>query len=106
MKLYSVPAGHTITATVVDGSGFIRQVEDQTVGQRVTNAAAAVFGPYAFDRKFTTQGDVSVVVAEAAAVLSPANKSLLDNIPTVDPADDGVSVWNDEGALKTSGASA
>jgi len=107
-SLHSLPAGHSITVSVVDGSGFIRQVDDPTIGQRVTNAAAVTFGPYALDRRFTTQGDVSVVIAEAdfaSNVPSAGQKALLDAIPTTDPADDGVTVWNDGGTLKTSGAS-
>lgn len=104
-SLHLVPAGHSITISIFDGVGFVRQVEDPTIGQRVTNAAAVTFGPYAFDRQFTTQGDVTVLIAEAAAVLSPADKAILDAIPTTDPADDGVTVWSDNGVLKTSGAS-
>lgn len=44
---------------------------------------------------------------EAGVVYVPVNT--LDPsyaaIPTVDPADDGVTIWNDEGVLKVSGAS-
>jgi hypothetical protein len=105
-SLHVVPAGHTITASIVDGSGYIRQVENPAIGRRVTNAAAAVFGPYVVPRQFTTQGALSVTIAEAdfaANVPTADQKALLDNIPTADQ-EDASSVWNDEGALKVSTA--
>jgi hypothetical protein len=107
-SLHTLPAGHTLTATVVDGSGYVRQVEDPSIGGRVTNAAAAVYGPYVIPKTFEAQ-NVAVAIAEAdfaANVPSAGQKAMLDAIPTTDPADDGVTIWNDEGVLKTSGASA
>lgn len=105
-NLHVLPAGHTITATIVDGSGYIRQVENPAIGRRVTNAAAVVFGPYLLDRTFTTQGALTVVIAEAdiaANVPTSEQKALLNNIPSTDQ-EDAASVWNDEGALKVSTA--
>ena len=105
-SFHVLPPGHTITVSIFDGSGFIRQVEDPTIGQRVTNAAPVTFGPYAVERHFTTQGALAVTIAMADTMPSVAQKEILDNIPTADPEDDGVTVWADEGVLKTSGASA
>ena len=94
-----LPAGHSITVSILDGAGFIRQVENPDIGQRVTNAASVSYGPYPFDRSFLTQGDLTVTIAEADFA------KVIRDIPTFDPADDGVTVWNDDGTLKTSGAS-
>jgi hypothetical protein len=107
-SLHSLPAGHTLTATIVDGSGYVRQVGNSSIGGRVTNAAAAVYGPYVVPKSFEAQ-NCSVVIAEsdfASNVPSADQKAMLDAIPATDPADDGVTIWNDEGVLKTSGASA
>lgn len=105
-SLYTLPVGHTLTATVVDGKGYVRRQDNPAIGGIVTNAAAAVYGPYMAAHVFETQGDVTVVIAEADVLPTADEKALLDNIPTEDPADDGVSVWNDGGALKVAGASA
>ena len=105
---YSLPVGHTLTATIFDGSGYVRRLDDSTVGGRLTNAASAVYGPYLAPHVFEVQGDVNVAIAEVdilGNVPTTDQATLLDNIPETDPADDGVSVWNDSGALKTSGAS-
>lgn len=104
-SLYVLPAGHTLTATIFDGKGYVRRLDNPAIGGIVTNAAAAVYGPYMADHNFSVQGDVTVVIAEANVLPTADEKALLDNIPTEDPADDGVSIWNDSGALKVSGAS-
>lgn len=106
--LHSLPAGHTLTATVVDGSGYVRQVESAAIGGIVTNSAAAVYGPYSLPRTFTVTNNVRVVIAEAdtaANIPSTAQAAMLDAIPTAD-VEDSATVWNDEGVLKvsTSGA--
>ena len=61
------------------------------------------------------QGDGALVVSvgtkiviEASGGLEVDGKELaaaLAAIPTVDPADDGETIWNDNGVLKVSGAS-
>lgn len=96
---HHVPAGHTITVTIVDGTGFARQSENPAIAGIVSNANPQTFGPYPFDRGFVVQGNVSVSIAESDFA------ELIRDIPTVDPADDGVSVWNDSGVLKVSGPS-
>jgi len=48
------------------------------------------------------------IVIEASGGLEVDGKELaaaLAAIPTVDPADDGETIWNDNGVLKVSGAS-
>jgi len=103
-----LPIGWTLTASVVDGSGYIRRADNPAIGGIVTNAAPVVYGPYLTERTFEVQGEVTVVIAEASIldnVPSAAQAAMLDAIPTTDPADDGVTVWNDDGVLKTSGAS-
>jgi hypothetical protein len=105
-SLHHLPAGHTLTVSIFDGAGYVQQVQDPTIGQRVTNAAAVVYGPYMLDRSFTTQGAVSVVIAEAdiaANIPSTAQAAMLDAIPTADQ-DDSATVWNDGGVLKVSTA--
>lgn len=107
-KSYTLPAGHTLTVSVVDGSAHVQQIESASIAALVTNAASAVFGPYLLPRNFRVQdgGNVTVVIAEAdvaARIPSADQKALLDNIPTAD-AQDSVTVWNDEGALKVSTA--
>ncbi len=107
-SLYTLPIGHTLTATIVDGTGYVRRQDNPAIGGRITNAVAAVYGPYLAPHVFEVQGDVAVVIAEASTldnVPSTAQAAMLDAIPETDPADDGVTVWNDEGVLKTSGAS-
>lgn len=105
-KLHVLPAGHTITATIIDGSGFLRQVDDPSIGSRVTNSAPVTFGPYGVERRFTSQGQVTVAIAVAETLPTVGQKAMLDNISTTDPADDGVTIWADEGVLKVSGPSA
>lgn len=103
---YTLPAWHTLTATVVDGKGSVRQANDPTVGANITNAGASVFGPYMNSRVFNATSNVTVVIAESTALAnipSTAQAALLDAIPIVDQ-DDSVSVWNDAGALKVSTA--
>lgn len=54
-----------------------------------------------FDAEYFTVSEGEVTLkSEVAALLT-----IVDNIPTVDPADDGVTIWNDNGVLKVSGAS-
>lgn len=105
-SLHILPAGHTLTVSIFDGTGSIRQVEDPTIGQIVTNAASVVYGPYMLQRSFETQGAVTVVIAEAdiaANIPSAAQAAMLDAIPTTDQ-DDSATVWNDGGVLKVSTA--
>jgi hypothetical protein len=104
---YDLPAGHVLTVTAVTAAQ-VRQVEDPSIAAIIAAGGSHAFGPYGLPRKFRATGQVTAVITESdfsVNVPSAAQKALLDNIPTVDPADDGVSVWNDEGALKTSGAS-
>jgi hypothetical protein len=98
-----LPAGHTLTVSVVDGKAHVRQLEDFSIGALVTNDAPAVFGPYGLPRNFRVQddGNASAVVAEADTLPSALQKAALDAIPTVD-AEDGVTVWDDAGVLKVS----
>lgn len=49
---------------------------------------------------FTVTEGVVTLKAEVAALLE-----IVADIPTVDPEDDGVTIWNDNGVLKVSGAS-
>ena len=106
MMLYTLPAGHTLTATVVDGKGYVRRQDNPAVAGIVTNAAAAVYGPYLAPHVFEVQGDVSVVIAESDTldnVPSAAQAAMLDAIPTTDQ-EDSTTVWSDEGVLKVSGS--
>lgn len=105
-NLYVLPAGHTLTATIVDGKGYVRRLDNPSIAGIVTNAAAAVYGPYMAAHNFETQGALTVVIAEASVLPTAAEKALLDNIPTEDPADDGATVWNDAGVLTVAGPSA
>lgn len=103
---YRLKPGHTITATKVNNDGFITQVQDESVRGAVTSSLS--FGPYLLERDFIVQGDVSVVIAEAdiaANIPSTDQAAMLDAIPAAD-AEDSVTVWNDAGVLKVSGAGA
>jgi|TARA_A100001391_G_scaffold190679_1_gene163515 hypothetical protein len=105
---HHVPAGHTITVSVVDGSAHVEQVESPAVAALVTNAAAQTFGPYMLDRTFRVQerAGVTVTVSEAdiaANIPSADQAATLDAIPTTDQ-EDSATVWSDEGVLKVSGA--
>lgn len=61
------------------------------------------------------QGDGALVVPAGTKIVIEASggleidgkevAALLAAIPTVDPADDGETIWNDNGVLKVSGAS-
>lgn len=61
------------------------------------------------------QGDGALVVPAGTKIVIEASGGLeidgkevaaaLAAIPTVDPADDGETIWNDNGVLKVSGAS-
>lgn len=80
-----VPSGNKIT---VDVGGTI-----ESDGDAFTSAS--------FDTDYFTVADGEVTIkAEVAALLA-----IVAAIPTVDPADDGVTIWNDNGVLKASGAS-
>lgn len=105
-SLYTLPAGHTLTATIFDGSGYVRRIDNPTIGGRLTNAAEAVYGPYLAPHTFEVQGEVTVVIAEADTldnVPSAAQAAMLDAIPSTDQ-EDSATVWNDEGTLKVSSA--
>jgi hypothetical protein len=69
--IYEVPPGSTLTATVFDGTGYVRQVENPAIAGLVTNAAPLVFGPYIQPRQFRVSGDVAVSIAEVAAFSVP-----------------------------------
>ena len=49
---------------------------------------------------FTVTEGVVTLKAEVAALIE-----FVADIPTADPEDDGVTIWNDNGVLKVSGAS-
>lgn len=105
---YPLPAGHTLTVSVVDGKAHVEMVGNPSVAALVTNAGASVFGPYMVAHTFRVQqsGNATVAIAEAdptANIPSSAQAAILDAIPTAD-AEDGVTVWNDEGVLKVSSA--
>lgn len=105
-SLHTLPAGHTLTATVVDGKGFVRRLDNPAIGGLLTNAAPAVYGPYLAPHAFEVQGAVTVTIAEASTldnVPSAAQAAMLDAIPTADQ-EDSATVWNDEGVLKVSTA--
>lgn len=59
--IYRVPAGHTITATVTDGTGSIKQVEDGTIGAIFTSSVS--YGPYYVERSFVVSDNAAVTVA-------------------------------------------
>jgi hypothetical protein len=102
-KLYPLPAGHTLTVTVGSGIAHVQQLETASVKASVSTSQ--VFGPYALDRTFRVQdgGNVTVAIAEADTALSTANAALIAAIPTA-TQHDSVSVYNDTGVLKVSGA--
>jgi hypothetical protein len=105
---HHLKSGHTLTATVVDGNGYVRDARNQANGGIITNSSPKVFGPYFSDHLFETQGIVTVTIAEAdsaANIPSAGQKALLDAIPEADQ-EDSETVWNDEGTLKVSGAGA
>lgn len=59
------------------------------------------FGMPTFNTAYFTVSDGEVTLKpEVAALLQ-----IVANIPTTDPQDDGVTIWNDNGTLKVSGAS-
>lgn len=105
---FPLPACHTITVSVPGGKVSVRQVEDGSIGAIASFGADVSFGPYLLDRSFDVFGVASVTIAESdpmAKIPTAAEKAILAGIPTVDPADDGVSIWSDNGVLKVSGAS-
>lgn len=107
-SLHTLPAGHTLTASIFDGAGYVRRLDNPFIGGRLTNAAPAVYGPYLAAHNFEVQGEVTVVIAEAATlnnVPSVAQAAMLDAIPAADQ-EDSETVWNDEGTLKVSSAGA
>lgn len=64
-------------------------------------AEGDVFVAVEFDEDYFTVSEGTVTLkAEVAALLD-----IVDDIPTTDPADDGVTIWNDNGVLKVSGPS-
>src|SRR5690606_10097598 len=65
-SLYTLPAGHVLTATIFDGVGYVRRTDNPQIGGRLTNAAPAVYGPYLAPHDFEVQGEVSVVITEAS----------------------------------------
>lgn len=70
-------------------------------GGSITNGSEN-FTNVTFDTDyFTVSEGVVTLKTEVAALLT-----IVGNIPTEDPADNGVSIWNDGGVLKVSGASA
>lgn len=107
-SLYTLPAGHILTASIFDGSGYVRRIDNPLIGGLLTNAAAAVYGPYLAAHTFEVQGDVTVAITEADTldnVPSAAQAAMLDAIPATDQ-EDSATVWNDEGTLKVSSAGA
>ena len=59
--IHKLPAGHTITATVIDGTiGSISQIEDPTIGALFKSSVT--FGGYYVERNFKTSNNVTVAV--------------------------------------------
>lgn len=97
---YHLPAAHTLAVTALVGVVITEQRQDSTVRA----VGSATFGPYLLDRDFIVHGDATVVIAESTgAAVSAAQKAALDGIPAED-AEDGETVWNDDGSLKVSSA--
>ncbi len=86
-KQYTLPVGHTLTVTVVNGYVHVQQLESAAIGQVVTNSAPVVFGPYEFVRNFVVQdnGMVTVAIAEAdqsdVTLAAAAAAALLAHVP-------------------------
>ena len=59
---HHLPAGYTISASIFDGDGFIRNAAEPREGSIVTNARAVSFGPYPIAHDFIVTGDCTVVV--------------------------------------------
>jgi hypothetical protein len=67
---YSLPAGYILTASLFDGSGHVRQLEDESIGGIVTNAAPISFGPYLVPRSFIASRNVTVTMTPIVAPLT------------------------------------
>jgi hypothetical protein len=63
--IYRLPAGHIITATVVDGFGSIKQVEDASIG--ATFASSKTYGPYFVERNFIISDNATVTITAVSA---------------------------------------
>lgn len=92
-KVYKALGGNEL---VVDSGGKITMKPGSTL-----DIEGEITQSITFDEDYFTINDGEVTLkAEVAALLT-----IVDNIPTTDPADDGASIWNDGGVLKVSGAS-
>jgi hypothetical protein len=72
-RRYPLPAGSSLTVSVVDGSAHVQQEEDPAIAALVTNARSVSFGPYNLERAFRVQdgGNVSVTIAEVVPDAMP-----------------------------------
>lgn len=92
-KVYKAIGGNEI---VVDSGGKITMKPGSTLEN-----AGDFFASVTFDSDYFTVSDGEVTLkSEVAALLT-----IVSSIPTVDPVDDGMTIWNDGGVLKVSGAS-
>ena len=92
-KVYKAIGGNEI---VVDSGGKITMKPGSTL-----DIEGEITQSVTFDADYFTVSDGEVTLkSEVAALLT-----IVSSIPTVDPADDGVTIWNDGGVLKVSGAS-
>jgi hypothetical protein len=69
--IYKLPAGHTITATVIDETGTIKQVQDGTIGAIFTTSQS--YGAYLVDRDFIVSDNATVMIAPVT--FNPANNA-------------------------------
>jgi hypothetical protein len=93
-KVYKALGGNEL---VVDSGGKITMKPGSTL-----DIEGEIVQSITFDEDYFTINDGEVTLkTEIAALLT-----IVAGIPDTDPADDGVSIWNDGGVLKVSGASA
>lgn len=92
-KVYKAIGGNEL---VVDSGGKITMKPGSTL-----DIEGEITQSVTFDADYFEVNDGEVTLkADVAALLT-----IVSDIPTVDPADDGVTIWNDGGVLKVSGAS-
>lgn len=92
-KVYKALGGNEL---IVDAGGRVTMKPGSTL-----DIDGDIVQSITFDADYFTNNNGEITLKpEVAALLT-----LVENIPTVDPADDGVTIWNDGGVLRVSGTS-
>ena len=92
-KVYKALGGNEL---VVESGGKITMKPGSTL-----DIEGEITQSITFDEDYFEINDGEVTLKASVVALL----TIVDNIPTVDPADDGVSIWLDGTTLKVSGAS-